>query len=103
MVPWFLAINESDLDDGEKKPLLLEGTKMLLVRQESSFYALSNICPHMNCPLSKGILDEYVIQCLCHDWRFDIRNGEFLDAKEIKIDSYETKVTDGKVYVNIEK
>lgn len=55
----------------------------------------------MECPLSKGNLDQYVITCPCHDWRFDVRTGEFLDAKEIKVATYETKVTDGNVFVNI--
>jgi 3-phenylpropionate/trans-cinnamate dioxygenase ferredoxin subunit len=103
LVPWFFAINESDLDDGEKKPVSMEGNKILLVRQAGGFYAISNKCPHMDCPLSKGILNEYAIQCPCHDWRFDIRSGEFLDAGEIKVPAYETKVDDGKVYVNLER
>jgi 3-phenylpropionate/trans-cinnamate dioxygenase ferredoxin subunit len=57
----------------------------------------------MECPLSKGDLEGYVIKCPCHDWRFDIRSGEFLDAKEITVHAYETKVDDGKVYVNLER
>jgi 3-phenylpropionate/trans-cinnamate dioxygenase ferredoxin subunit len=100
---WFFAINESELDEGEKKPLLLEGDKILLLRQGGGLYAISNKCPHMDCPLSKGTLNGYVIQCPCHDWQFDIRSGEFLNAGEIKVRAYETRVTDGKVYVNMER
>jgi len=55
----------------------------------------------MACPLGGGSLDGYVIKCPCHDWRYDIRTGEFLDAKEIKIPIYESRVSDGKVFVNI--
>lgn len=103
MVQWFFAINESELNEGDKKPLLMEGNKILLLRQEGGFYAISNKCPHMECPLSKGDLEGYVIKCPCHDWRFDIRSGEFLDAKEITVSAYETKVDDGKVYINLER
>ncbi|WP_094228256.1 Rieske (2Fe-2S) protein [Methanolobus psychrotolerans] len=99
---WVFAIKEDELADGEKKVLLLEGDKVLLLRKEDAFFAISNKCPHMECPLSKGTLEQYVIQCPCHDWRFDIRNGEFLDAKEIKVPTYEIKVIEGSVFVNIE-
>ncbi len=103
MAPWFFAIAENELDEGEKKPLLIEGDKLLLLRQGGEFYAISNKCPHMDCPLSKGTLNGYVIQCPCHDWQFDICSGEFLDAEEIKVPAYETKVADGKIYVNMER
>lgn len=103
MAPWFFAIAENELDEGEKKPLLIEGDKLLLLRQGGDFYAISNKCPHMDCPLSKGTLNGYVIQCPCHDWQFDIRSGEFLNAEEIKVPAYETKAADGKIYVNMER
>lgn len=99
---WILAIREDELPDGEKTALLLEGNKVLLLRKEGVFFAISNKCPHMECPLSKGTLEDYVIKCGCHDWKFDIRNGEFLDAIEIKVPVYETKVMDGSVFVNLE-
>lgn len=100
---WFFTMDENELGDDEKKLLLVEGEKLLLLRQEGVFYAISNKCPHMDCPFSKGTLEGYVIKCPCHDWRFDIRSGEFLNAREIKVPVYETKVADGKVYVNMER
>ncbi|HML26952.1 MAG TPA: hypothetical protein PKC27_09730 [Methanomethylovorans sp.] len=42
------------------------------------------------------------MKCPCHDWRFDIRSGEFLDARELKISVYELKVFDGKIYLKME-
>jgi len=29
-----------------------------------------------------------VITCPCHDWRFDVRTGEFLDAPEVRLAVY---------------
>ncbi|MBN2487441.1 MAG: Rieske (2Fe-2S) protein [Methanosarcinaceae archaeon] len=101
MSSWFYAIGENELIDGGKMPLSLEGNKILLIRQEGVFYAISNKCPHMGCPLSRGILDGHVIKCPCHDWQFDIRDGEFLSAREIKIPVFGTKVSDGRVFVKI--
>lgn len=98
---WIMAIKEDELPEGEKTALLLEGNKVLLLKKEGVFFAMSNKCPHMECPLSKGTLEQYLIVCPCHDWKFDIRNGEFLNAKEIKVPVYKTKVEDGSVFVNM--
>ncbi|WP_342304062.1 Rieske (2Fe-2S) protein [Methanolobus sp. ZRKC5] len=98
---WIFAIKEDELADDEKKALLLEDDKVLLIRKDGLFFAISNKCPHMECPLSKGTLEQYILKCPCHDWRFDIRSGEFLDAKEIRVSVYETKLMDGGVFVNM--
>ncbi|MBC7085483.1 MAG: Rieske (2Fe-2S) protein [Methanomethylovorans sp.] len=98
---WIYAIKETEMKDGEKKALIIDGQKIVLIRKGREFFALSNKCVHMECPLSKGELEGYIIKCPCHDWRFDIRNGEFLDARELKVPIYELKVSDGNVYLNI--
>ena len=99
---WILAIRENEIAEGDKKALLLEGNKVLLLRKDGVLFAMSNECPHMECALSKGSLEGYVLKCPCHDWRFDIRSGEFLDAKEIKVPIYETRITEGNIFVNME-
>ena len=55
----------------------------------------------MACPLAGGVLEDYTIRCPCHNWGFDIKTGEFLDAKEIKIQVYQIKLLEGKIYVKI--
>ena len=57
----------------------------------------------MECLLSKGTLEGYTVKCPCHDWKFDIRTGEFVTAKEIIIPVYQTKTSEGNIYVNIKE
>ncbi len=42
-----------------------------------------------------------MITCPCHDWRFDIRSGVFLDAEELSIATYRVKSEEGKVLVEL--
>lgn len=98
---WVFALNEDEIVDGDKKPLLVNDEKIALIKKENKIYALSNKCPHMECPLSRGKLNDYIIICPCHDWEFDIRTGEFLASKEIKVPIFETKIEDKKIYVNM--
>jgi 3-phenylpropionate/trans-cinnamate dioxygenase ferredoxin subunit len=55
----------------------------------------------MACTLAAGYLEGYTIKCPCHDWKFDIRTGEFLDAREIKIPTYELRLAEKKVFVKV--
>lgn len=78
-----------------------KGIGVLLIKKEGKIYAISNKCAHMACPLSGGVLEGYIIKCPCHDWRFDIRTGELLEVKELKIPTYQMKFEDGKIFVKI--
>jgi nitrite reductase/ring-hydroxylating ferredoxin subunit len=77
------------------------GVNVLLARVGGAVYAVSGKCAHMACPLSGGRLEGNTIICGCHDWRFDIRTGKFLDAPELGLTVYLTKVEAGKLLINI--
>ena len=64
-------------------------------------YAVSGSCAHMACPLALGVLDGHTLTCACHDWRFDIRTGRFLDAPELGLATYEVKSDGGKLFVSL--
>lgn len=98
---WVYALNEDDIEEGDKKALLLQKEKVALIKKNGNLYAMSNKCVHMECPLTRGTLDDFIIICPCHDWRFDIRTGEFLDAKELKIPIFKVKVSNNEIYVNL--
>ena len=79
-----------------------KGIPVLFIKLGGEIHAISNKCAHMECPLIGGTLEGNIIQCPCHDWRFNIKTGEFVDAKEIKIPVFDTKNTDGKIFIKLE-
>lgn len=89
------------LAEGKPSAVFPLGLPVLLVRRGAEVFALENRCAHMGCPLAAGRLDGYLLQCPCHDWRFDIRDGRFLDAPELAVKIYAAEVKDGKVFVRI--
>lgn len=99
---WVYAIEESALQENSASVVFPKGLPVLLIKKEGEIYAISNKCAHMGCPLGGSALDEYTVMCSCHDWKYDIRTGKFLDAKEIQIPIYDFKLTDGKIFIKIE-
>lgn len=98
---WIAALDEAKVKDNWINVAYPNGISILLIKKDGSIYALRNRCQHMSCTLAGGKLEGFVLQCPCHDWRYDIRTGQFLDASEFKLPIYETKSEGGKIYVRM--
>jgi nitrite reductase/ring-hydroxylating ferredoxin subunit len=98
---WTYALNDVELHEGQMTPVYPRGLNVLLACVGGTVYGVSGKCAHMACPLSAGRLEGFTIICSCHDWRFDVRTGRFLDAQELGLAVYATKLESGKLYVNL--
>ncbi|WP_406661722.1 Rieske (2Fe-2S) protein [Methanolobus sp. ZRKC3] len=105
MSEWVFAIEDDKLKEDKIKVFKTEDKQIALIRKDNDVYALLNECPHEGCPLKNGTLDDYVLKCACHNWGFDIRNGENVDTGEYidmdnpKVQTFETRVSDGKISI----
>jgi len=95
------CLKDSELKEGQMKPVRVKGKPILLVRKGGQIFGLSNICPHAECSLHNGILNEYLVMCPCHGWKFDIRNGQYTESDAITLVNYKCKVQNGKICVEI--
>jgi 3-phenylpropionate/trans-cinnamate dioxygenase ferredoxin subunit len=98
---WTYALDDAALPEGHTAPAYPLGLNVLLARVSGTVYGVSGKCAHMACPLSAGRLEGFTIVCSCHDWRFDVRTGRFLDAEELGLTVYAVKLEAGKLFVNL--
>jgi nitrite reductase/ring-hydroxylating ferredoxin subunit len=98
---WVPTIDDGKVRDGAYLPVYPKGVGVLLVRVDGELFAVANKCAHMACPLEGGKLEGAILTCPCHDWRFDVRSGQFLDAPELALATYPIKVEDGTVHVDL--
>jgi nitrite reductase/ring-hydroxylating ferredoxin subunit len=99
---WVPALDEASLLEETINLASPKGVSIILIKKDGHIYALRNRCAHMSCTLSGGRLDGYTLQCPCHEWKYDITTGEFIDAREITVPTYMCKSQDGKIYVKLE-
>jgi 3-phenylpropionate/trans-cinnamate dioxygenase ferredoxin subunit len=97
------SIREVELQEGQMKAVRVKGKPILLIRVGGIVYGVSNLCPHAGCELQGGILTGYVVMCPCHGWKFDIRNGQYQENPQTKLESYRCKIENGKIQVEINK
>ena len=68
---------------------------------QGKYYAISNTCKHVGGPLSLGLLKGNIVTCPWHGWKYSIVNGKSPHKGGDSVDSYETKISEGKLYVNL--
>ena len=99
---WLPMMNDDALREQGMAAVFPKGLPVLLIKKAAGeIYAFANKCPHMGCPLNRGHLDGYVLQCPCHDWRFDIRTGVFTDAAELSLRTYEWRIAEGRIFIKL--
>jgi 3-phenylpropionate/trans-cinnamate dioxygenase ferredoxin subunit len=69
------AASVSDLVNGTKKKVTLNGQEIMLAMTSNKYYAIGNRCPHFGGDLSLGKLEGTVITCPRHNSQFDITDG----------------------------
>jgi 3-phenylpropionate/trans-cinnamate dioxygenase ferredoxin subunit len=98
---WNAVTDEAKVKEGVPLAVYPRGLNVLLVRVDGAVYALANKCAHMACPLEGGQLEGHVLTCPCHDWSFDVRDGAFTRAGEIRVATFATRVADGKLEIGL--
>jgi nitrite reductase (NADH) small subunit len=75
--------------------LVTVGRKDVAVfRTEDGFFAIDDCCPHAGAPLSGGHVENGIVTCPWHAWRFRLSDGAWADNPRIRTGCY-TVVLDG--------
>jgi nitrite reductase/ring-hydroxylating ferredoxin subunit len=98
---WTYVMDDTGLPEGGMAPVYPMGINVVIARVGGAVYAVSGACAHMGCPLFTGTLAGQTLTCPCHDWRYDVTTGRFLDAPELALKVYPTKSEDGRLFVNL--
>jgi 3-phenylpropionate/trans-cinnamate dioxygenase ferredoxin component len=98
----FVRVAEkSDLIEGFGKVIAVEGRSIALFRVKNEYFALANVCLHRGGPLGEGVLNDSVVTCPWHGWKFDIRTGSFTVIPTLKVKTYRVKEEDGQLMIEI--
>lgn len=90
---------KGDLNPGENKVVNVNGTEVGLFNVGGEFYAISNTCAHKGGPLGEGSLEEDVVTCPWHGWRFNVKTGANVMIPNVKVACYAVKVEGDSVFV----
>ena len=94
------AIRASEVPAGAMKWVVLDYERVLIAHVDGAFYALADACGHRGASLSRGTLEDHVVECPLHFARFDVRTGKLLSGPtSADIPTYQVLVEGDAVYV----
>lgn len=63
------------------------------------YQAINDLCPHMGASLADGPLEDGMVTCPWHAWRFRTSDGTWCDNPRIKTEAYEVRVVGDEIQV----
>jgi nitrite reductase/ring-hydroxylating ferredoxin subunit len=74
-------------------------TEIAVFNVDGELCAVDGACPHRGGPLADGIVRNGVVTCPLHWFRFDLRTGEHVGDRELRLARFPVRVVDGTVEV----
>jgi NAD(P)H-dependent nitrite reductase small subunit len=88
-----------DIPEGEGKTVSVAGKLIAVFHTGGQYHAIDDMCPHMGASLSGGYIEDGVVTCPWHAWRFCLSDGTWADNKKIKIGCYSVRVVGDEIQV----
>lgn len=85
------------------------GSKLVTVNQkdvavfyvDDAYYAIDDCCPHAGASLSAGPVENGIVTCPWHYWRFRLTDGAWADNPRIKTGCYQVRVEGDRVLLSL--
>lgn len=91
----------AELVEGEGKTVSVNDKLIALFRISDQVYAIDDVCPHMGASLSDGHVENNIVTCSWHGWRFRVTDGTWADNPRIKIGCYPVRLVGDDVQVQV--
>jgi len=91
----------NDVPEGEGKVVKVNGKEIALFKVQDKFYAIDNTCKHQGGPLGEGWLEDAVVNCPWHGWRYDIKTGKNEQFPDVNVNVFPVKVEGEDVLVEV--
>ena len=81
-----------EIPENEGRTFEVNDRLIAVFHTSEGYYAIDDLCPHAGASLGAGYVENCVVICPLHAWRFDVRDGTWCDNRRIKTDALEVRV-----------
>ena len=78
----------NEFPEGGSVVVTVNQKDVAVFRSNGQFFAIDDLCPHMGASLSGGFVEDGVVTCPWHYWRFRLSDGAWADNPKIKTGCY---------------
>jgi Fe-S cluster biogenesis protein NfuA/nitrite reductase/ring-hydroxylating ferredoxin subunit len=98
---WHNALDLARLPDGAVLFETVAGESVIVARSGDTVTCFRNACAHMGLEMTEGLVDDGILTCPFHGFRYALDSGECLTAPEVQLHSHAVRVIGSRVQVRI--
>ena len=91
----------SDVPEGGSVVVTVNQKDVAVFRVNGQFFAIDDLCPHMGASLSGGYVENGVVTCPWHYWRFQLTDGAWADNPKVKTGCYTVHVVGDDLQIEV--
>lgn len=92
----------SDVPAGEGRVVEAGGRVLAVFNVQGRFFAIDNACSHRGGPLGEGDVEDGVVTCPWHAWRWDVRTGANVNNPAVTLACFPVRVEGDALVVEVE-
>jgi nitrite reductase (NADH) small subunit/3-phenylpropionate/trans-cinnamate dioxygenase ferredoxin subunit len=101
MTEFVTVTKVGSIEEGRGVAFAVRGKMIAVFNEGGEYHAINDFCPHMGASLAEGHLEEGVVTCPWHAWRFRVCDGTWCDNPVIKTDAYEVRIEGDQIQVGL--
>ncbi|MCS7166047.1 MAG: nitrite reductase small subunit NirD [Gemmatales bacterium] len=88
MAEYRTVLKAQELPEETGRTVEVDGKLIAIFRHQGKLYAIDDTCPHMGASLAEGFVENGIVTCPWHAWRFRLQDGAWVDNPRLKIGCY---------------
>lgn len=89
----------SELPPGQALEKRILARRIAVFNENGTLYGVESDCKHMRASLAKGGVENGVLTCNWHGWKYDLHTGECLTTKGFRLKLYPVEVERDDIYL----
>jgi len=102
MAEFHAVCRVGDLGEGEGRTVQVGNKLIAVFCDRGQYFAIDDVCPHMGASLAGGYLEEGIVTCPWHAWRFRLADGAWADNPRLKIGCYPVRVVGEEIQIEVQ-
>lgn len=98
---WIHASGLEDIPEHDVKVMEVGGQPVLLSRFGDKVMCYQNACAHMGMPLDMGDVNDGILTCPHHGFRYSLQSGECLTAPEVQLQAHAVRIRGNAVEIKL--
>ena len=95
------VMDEEELPIGKSAIVTVGDSEIALFNYKGKYYALQNACLHQGASLGEGRIEEGVLICPNHEWRYDLKTGQCPQNPNLCAKVFPVRTTNGKIQIDL--